>query len=173
MRKTRKNLRTSRKGGDGNWNPNSNWNPTRSAKRPVFLNRNMMLEESKRKYLQGNKINLSSYQKKLISGTNREKEEARDDLNKILDYISLLNDLRDDTLEGHLFDLSMYEKGKEIKLRLLARDIIKRIKKLLKETDIETTTINPLMYATPANVVERNGELVVKLKNNNNNNKNK
>ena len=143
MRKTRKNLRTSRKGGDGTWN--------RTAKRPVHLNTKMKLEETKSKYLQEKKINLSSYQKNLISGTDREKEEARDDLNKILQYISLLNELRDDTLEGRLFDVTMYEKGKEINLRLLASDIIKRIEKLLKETDFVTTTINPLVYKKARN----------------------
>jgi len=200
MRKTRKNLRTSRKGGDGNWNPNSNWNPRRPLQRPVFLDTKMKLEETMGKYVHGDEINLSSYQNNLISGTDREKEEARNDLNIILIYLK--------ELKGHFKSYTfrvgmlvsaglgmglsvlepsamiMYYKGakysiNEIKMKLSINDVIQTIEKLLKETDVETTTINPLMYkkaganAIPANIVERNGELVVKLKNNNNNNSKK
>ena len=66
----------------------------------------------------------------------------------------------------------------EIKLKLSINDLIQSVKKILEETDYEISTINPLVYkkavknSIPANIVERNGKLMVEIKNNDTNNRN-
>jgi hypothetical protein len=186
MGRTRKNLRRLKKGGNHN-----NWRPTRNARKPLYLNTQIKLEETLRKYMEGDTLDLSSYQNDLISGTDRKKEEARDDLNKILRYLKReKEDLKSISLNVGILVASGIAVGvglavlesraidlfgnvtkravNEIKVKLSINDIIQTIEKLLKETDVETTTVNPLVYkkaknsAKAANIVEKDGLLVVK-----------
>jgi len=233
MNKTRKNLRRSvKRGGDNN---NNNWRPTRTARKPYYLNSAIRDAKILKKYfIDTDTLDLSYFQNILLTGSDREKEDARRELKMFLDDLedaksSYKNDKKRSigfnvlllTFEGLMLipatiffphDFLMVEgnfsatpmshiaedmkhKVKEIqskvrqtKLELSVPDIIQSIKKLLIETDIETTTMNPLVFKkaanTPkaANIVERNGELVIELKNtntsnspryNNNNNNNR
>ena len=218
MNKTRKNLRHSvKRGGD-----NNNWRPTRSAQKPYYLNSAIRDAKILKKYfVDTDTFDLSYFQNILLTGSDREKDDARRELKIFLDHLedaksNLKNDKKRSigfnvlllTLDGlllipatvffpddffkaqgnfshtpmSLIAEDMKSKVKEIqskvrqtKLKLSIPDVIQSIKKLLEETDIETTTMNPLVFKkaanTPkaANIVERNGELMVEIKNTQNN----
>ena len=213
MNKTRKNLRTVKRGGGNNNNNNNNnnnknrtprrkipynWRPTRRLPRPVYLNSKLASDKIYKKYMiDGDSLDLSHFQNILLTGSDREKEEARRDLKYLL---VLLHDARSDfksasfnvlmlivdgvaliptTALGDYFGTKHIvehakDKVKEIKLKLSIDDAMQSIKKLLKETDFEITTTNPLVYkkarnsAKAANIVERDGKLIVEPKNNSN-----
>lgn len=195
MNKTRKNLRHSVKHGGTN---NNNWRPTRTAKRPVYLS--SIYEEDKtfaKYFMYGDSFDLSYYQNILLTGSDREKEDARRDLNVVLkklidgknkfksmgitfNALALVMDglllvpvlfITQDPVIAMKLDRHINKQVKEIKIKLSIDDMIQSIEKLLEESDFETTTMNPLVYKkaanTPkgANIVQRNGKLMVEIKN--------
>ena len=178
-RKHRSSTRKIKKGGGRNWRPN------RSKSKPMYLNSQIKIVKDLKKYYKSDVLDLSTYQKRIIEGTDEEKEEARADLKDIRFYLRNLKDnLRSYTFNvgllvssglGIILNIShanTYSSAakdaiNQIKVKLSINDLIQTIDKLLKDTNVETTTLNPLVYkkvnskAINANVVERDGKLVV------------
>lgn len=178
MNKTRKNHK---KGGGNNWKPN------RSSKyKLLYLTNRNRINKDLDKYFNGDTLDLSSYQKKLIEGNDEEKDEARSNLKDLLNYLRYYKKkLRSYNINvgilvldglGIVLNISRIDIHtraithaiKEIKIKISIDDVIQTVAKLLKDTDVETTTLNPLIYkkinSKPKNVniVERNGELTIK-----------
>jgi Fe-S oxidoreductase len=145
MSKTRKNLRSVKRGGNNNNNNNNNknstprrkipynWRPTRRRLRPVYLNSKLARDKIYKKYvIDRDSFDLSHFQNILLTGSDREKEDAKRDLNMLFWMFSANSDL-----PHH-------------------KDVMKSIMKLLKETDFEITTTNPLVYKKTRNNNNKN-----------------
>jgi len=200
MNTTRKNLRSVKRGGD-----NNNWKPTRTARRPNYLNSKISaMKNFKQYFVHGDLFDLSHYQNILITGSDREKRETRRYLSSLVSDLIKRKDMfksmnitfnvvalvmsgvlivpsallihHEDTVR--LLTRKIQDEVSEIKLKLSINDLIQSIKKLLEETDYEITTMNPLVYKKAANspsaadIVERNGKLMVEIKNSNTQNNN-
>ena len=203
MNKTRKNLLSVKQGGDNN--NNNNWRPTRTARRPYYLNSKLSAAKNFKKYfIHGDLFDLSHYQNILITGSDTEKKDTRRYLNSLLSDLTKRKDMFKSMnitfnvvalvmngilivpsalLTHHEETVTMMTRKmerdiSEIKLKLSINDLIQSVKKILEETDYEISTINPLVYkkavknSIPANIVERNGKLMVEIKNNDTNNRN-
>ena len=85
-RKHRSSTRKIKKGGGRNWRPN------RSKSKPMYLNSQIKIVKDLKKYYKSDVLDLSTYQKRIIEGTDEEKEEARADLKDIRFYLRNLKD---------------------------------------------------------------------------------
>lgn len=191
MNKTRKNLRSVKGGG------NNNWRPTRTARRPRYANNEKNLDKVFDNIEEHNKIDLSKYQKALITGTDSQRKDAIRDLKIIKNF--MLKYKRPLTMSKPLAVTVLvilapmgYATGQLLSATNVVKDAIhalrtdtkmeynelmKTINTLLESSNVEETTSNPLLHIKNSkknmnniNVVKRNGELFIKPANNNNKN---
>jgi len=190
MNKTRKNIRSVNGGG------NNNWRPTRSKlMRPLYANNQRNLQKVYRNIEEHNKVDLSKYQKALITGTDSQRKDAIRDLKYIKKFMTqwkrslIISKPVAVTVLVILAPIG-YATGQILAATALVQDTIhalrtdtkmeydelmKTINTLLESSNIEELTSNPLLHIKNSkknmnnvNVVERNGELFIKPANNSN-----
>ena len=158
MVKTRKNRRMKKGGGN-------NWRPTRSAKRPIYLNSQRNIDKIIDDIIDHNRVDLSKYQKALIVGTDSQKKDAIRDL-KIIKYntelrkhmlnmskplaVTMLLTAPIGFLTGSpsMAMLSVKDSIHALKkdAKMEYNELIKAIDTLLESSNVEETTHNPLLH---------------------------